>query len=130
MAGLIAMKLFKKLLDKLTKTHEKKILMENFFSIFSFQMMEYVFPLITLPYLVRVLGPNKFGLIAFANAIIQYFAIVTDYGFNLSATRDISINRENFKRIAEIFNSVMVVKFILTKFLNLILLNILYLKII
>jgi PST family polysaccharide transporter len=48
-----------------------------------------------LLYLVRVLEPEKFGLIAFSQVFVGYFMILTDYGFNLSATRDTSINREN-----------------------------------
>jgi PST family polysaccharide transporter len=104
------MAFFQRLIQQVTSTKEKKVLLENFLSLSFLQAASYLLPLITLPYLVRVLGPAKFGLVAFAQAFVQYFAVITDYGFNYSATQDISVNRNNVKMVSKIFNSVILIK--------------------
>ncbi len=93
--------------------NENNILMNNILSLFILQFANYILPLITIPYVVRVIGPDKFGLISFAQAFIGYFQILTDYGFNLSATKEISVNRENKKMVQEIFSSVILIKLML-----------------
>jgi PST family polysaccharide transporter len=91
----------------------RRTILGNFFSLSVVQFANYLAPLITLPYLFRVLGPSKYGLIEFARALSIYFVILTDYGFSLSATRDVSIHREDRERVSEIFSCVMLLKFLL-----------------
>jgi len=93
-----------------------KKLFTNFISLSIVQIANYLFPLITIPYLVRVLGAEKFGLISFAQAFILYFSLITNYGFNLSAPRSISINRDDLSEVSRIFNSIMILKIILMFF--------------
>lgn len=89
---------------------DRRRMLGNMTSLFTLQGANYALPLVTLPYLVRVLGPEKFGLIAFAQAFMQYFAVATDYGFNLSATREVAVHRENPQKLAQIISAVMTIK--------------------
>ncbi|MFA5149523.1 MAG: flippase [Candidatus Omnitrophota bacterium] len=97
---------------KIITPKEKRVILENFTSLSTLQGISYLIPLVILPYLIRVIGPEKFGLIAFAQALIQYFMIFTDYGFSLTATRKISLCKDQ-KQASTIFSTVMTVKFIL-----------------
>ncbi|GKW39309.1 flippase [Pectobacterium carotovorum] len=79
------------------------------------QLSNYLFPLLTFPYLSRVLGPDGFGQVSLAQSIVIYFTLFIDFGFNLSATRQISIACSEKKEglIDEIYSSVTLAKLFL-----------------
>ncbi|MGE5848175.1 MAG: oligosaccharide flippase family protein, partial [Ignavibacteria bacterium] len=87
-----------------------KKIFRNFFSLNLVQLSNIIFPLVILPYVVRVIGVEKFGLISFVQSFIMYFVIISDYGFNLAGTREISVNRNDAGRLSEIFSAVLLVK--------------------
>ena len=90
-----------------------RVLTENILALSVLQALNYAAPLITVPYLVRVLGPAQFGLLSFAQGIVLYFDFATDYGFNFSATRAISASRDMPETVSRIFWSTIGAKFAL-----------------
>lgn len=88
-------------------------LIGNVAALYLLQGLNYVIPVVTLPYLVRTLGVQAYGVIAFAQAFAQYFSVLTDYGFNFSATRYIAKNRTERESVAKMFWCVMFIKMIL-----------------
>jgi len=91
----------------------KHPLIGNFVSLAVLQGVNYALPLLTVPYLFRVLSVEKYGLVNFANAFIQYFIVFTDFGYNLSATKLIAENRNDALKLSQIFNNVMFSKLFL-----------------
>jgi polysaccharide transporter, PST family len=75
---------------------------QNTLSLFTVQIARYILPLVTIPYLARVLGPEEWGLVIFGQASAQWLVLVLEYGFNLSATREIARHQDNQDEIAEI----------------------------
>lgn len=72
-------------------------LWENLASLYSVHLLNYAFPLLTLPYLARVLGAAHWGELAFAEAYAAYVTLLIEYGFGLSASRDVAQVREDAK---------------------------------
>lgn len=91
----------------------RRIIFTNFFSLSGLQVANFLLPLVTLPYIVRVIGPEYFGLVNFAQAFVVYFALVVNYGFDYSATREIAIKRGKNDEIAGIVSAVLTAKFLL-----------------
>ncbi|MCX7927791.1 MAG: flippase [Candidatus Omnitrophica bacterium] len=102
----------RRLYNSVTKK-ERKILLENFFSLTTLQGISYILPVLVLPYLIRTIGPERFGLIAFAQSLMQYFMIITEYGFNVTATRQIALCQQKQQQVCNIFSGVMTIKIIL-----------------
>ena len=72
-----------------------------------------IVPLVTYPYLIKVLGSEKYGLIMWAWSIVNFFIIFINFGFDLSVTKYISINKGNKTKISEIVFTTLAAKTIL-----------------
>lgn len=80
------------------------------------QGINFIAPLIALPYLVRVLGASEYGLYIFSAVIVSYLGLVCDYGFNLTGTRDISVHKNNRNELRNIFSKIIIIKTIALTF--------------
>ncbi|MBZ0327460.1 MAG: oligosaccharide flippase family protein [Altibacter sp.] len=69
-----------------------------------------VLPLITLPYVIRVLGFSNYGMVVLAAALVAYFMPIADYSFKITATRDVSVSRNSVKKLSLIYSKVMSLK--------------------
>lgn len=83
--------------------NQKKQLIENIFSMLTLRGMEYILSFLLVPYLLRTLGPTKYGSIAFMQGVIAYFTLVVNYGFNITAPKDIALAKE--EALPRIFSS-------------------------
>ncbi|MBR5375535.1 MAG: flippase [Paludibacteraceae bacterium] len=96
------------------RSKDAKTVFANFGYLSFLQIAGYAFPLITMPYLARVIGVEGFGKVSFAAAIIVWIQTIADWGFNLTATRDVAQNRENKIVVSQIFSNVFWARCILT----------------
>jgi PST family polysaccharide transporter len=81
-------------------------LAQNALSLYGVQFAYYAAPVVTVPYLARVLGPYHWGLVAFAQSFGLYTALIVEFGFSLSATREVARGRGDHHKLAEIFAGV------------------------
>ena len=104
------------ILKKINQNKELKTVKSNFLSLSVLQVLNTFLPLLILPFLVRKLGLENFGLLLFSQAFVTYFNILLDYGFNISATREISTHKNDKEYVSKVFFSVYFIQIFLLLF--------------
>src|SRR5438270_2111017 len=94
------------------KTRGHRLAMDTLI-LFGVQISGYVLPLVTLPFLTRVLGPANFGLTALGTALVLYFAVIVEWGFAVTGTRRVAIVQENTEQVSRVYSTVMACKLLL-----------------
>lgn len=92
------------------------VLIANFGYLSLLQIFNLALPLLTYPYLIRVLGKEAYGMVIYSQAIVSYLVVFVNFGFNITATKDISVHRDSPEKITEIASSVFTVKGLLFLF--------------
>ncbi len=93
------------------QSNYSKRLFSNFSALAIVQGTNFLLPIIIIPYVIAKIGPDGFGVVSVAQVVMMFFATIADYGFNLTATREASVNRENSYILSKIFFTVLATKF-------------------
>lgn len=93
-----------------------KRLAANTGALFFLQLANYILPFLLIPFLTRTLGVSLYGVVAFGLAIVQLACIFTDFGFSLSATRQIATCSHDKILVKKIVGAVHVCKLLLLIF--------------
>lgn len=78
------------------------------------QVMQIIFPIVTIPYITRVLQPENYGKINTGNSIISYIALIAGLGIASYAIREGSIIRDNKEELSEFSSQVFSINIIST----------------
>lgn len=68
----------------------------------------YIFPMLTYPYVSRVLGVDNIGIYNFVDSIISYFILVSMMGITVTGIREITSVRNDRHRLSRVFSSLVV----------------------
>ena len=90
-----------------------KIIVQNTGYLTIIEFVHLLLPFVALPYVLRTIGVEKYGMVAFAQTIVSYFTIVINYGLDVYAVKEVAVNRDNKKSLNEIVSTVISVKLIL-----------------
>ena len=74
------------------------------------EIFKLIMPFIALPYIIRVIGAENYGLIAFVQTVISYFSMFVNFGLDISAVRNVALARNDEDKLAEVVSSVLCLK--------------------
>lgn len=94
---------------------------ENFFSLSILNALNVLLPLVTLPYILHVVGKANYGAYSYVYTVLQYVIMFSTYGFNFSATKQISQYRDDKEAVSRIYNAVIACKGVIAILLSVLL---------
>lgn len=89
-------------------------LKKNFFYSSILTTANYIFPLLTYPYVSRVLGVNNIGVCNFIDGIINYFVLFSMMGISILGIREVATNKNNPEKLQKTFSSLLTINLITT----------------
>lgn len=89
-------------------------MINNTIMLYLMTIAKIIFPLITLPYLTRILSVDNYGVVSFVKSYMVYIQLVVDFGFSLSSVKDIVEANNDKKSIGIITGQTILAKLILS----------------
>lgn len=101
------------MLSKLKENKEAQRIGGNIISLALVNGVGLLSPLILIPYLLRVIGTEEYGIYIFSWTFISYFMILVNYGYDFYATKEIATNRNKQDFVSALFNEISVSRLLL-----------------
>lgn len=92
---------------------KQKNVLKNIIMLYGMSIAKIVFPLLTLPYLTRVLSVESYGVVSYVKAVMQYMQLAVDFGFMLSGTRDIVNAKNDHEKLEKEVGDILLARIIL-----------------
>ena len=92
----------------------KSKVLKNTTMLYLMNIAKMIFPLLTLPYLTRVLTVDCYGVVSYVKAVMQYMQLIVDFGFVLSGTKDIVLSRNDKQGLNHEVGNILAAKLILS----------------
>lgn len=84
---------------------KRKTFFNNAAMLYIMTAAQYVFPLLTFPYLTRVLGPDYYGIVTYLTATLTYVRVLNKFGFGLSSTKLVAQSQDDKARVGVILGT-------------------------
>ena len=95
------------------KAKNNKTIVQNAGYLSIIEVIRLAMPFVALPYIISTIGARNYGLAVFAQTIISYFTIFINWGLDISAVKDVSVNRNKPQKLNKIVSTVLGIKFVL-----------------
>ena len=70
---------------------------------------QYIIPLVVFPYISRIFGVEKIGLVNFVDSIVNYFILLSTLGLTLVGMRETAKNRNDRPKLNKVFSELLTV---------------------
>ena len=100
---------------------KKSNVLNNTIMLYIMSVVKLIFPLLTLPYLTRILSKEGYGMVSYVKSCMSYMQLIIDFGFILSSVKDIVKANGDKKKIGQIAGNTFLAKFMLCALAGLVL---------
>ena len=90
---------------------KKNSIAKNYIYNLIYQLLTIFLPLITTPYLSRVLGAKQIGIYGYTTSILAYFILFGSLGIAMYGQREIAYYQDNKKKRSQVFHELIIVRF-------------------
>lgn len=93
---------------------ERISIYKNYFYSIAYQILAFIIPIVTIPYMSRIFGANGIGIQSFTNSIVSYFALFAAFGTVTYGQREIARSRDDKQLCTRIFWEIEIVSILST----------------